>query len=122
MRYLALFLFCILVTSNAEAGKNDTYTYITMGCNEVLEAHSRTTIDSQNRVSGVKEIWRVIGYIQGFVTATNYHKEGAENWFKGKAPEILTWIASFCRSYPSLNLHDALLAYSDEDVFIPLKK
>ena len=127
MRYLALFLFCILVTSNAYAGNEVTETYKAFGmsCDAVIKAHSRFSFEGGRKLRGDAKTWELVGYIRGYMTAKNRWKSGQEDWFKGKNPyDLVNWVASYCRSNPSDELHDALEDFSGTALenFIPDKQ
>ena len=113
MKYLLTFLFCILVTSNAYGANSKGHAAgYPMYCNEVLEGHARYEVKG-GTWSGNHTTHRVMGYIQGYVTAHNKWKAGKVDWYKGTVSyELMNWVASYCRSNPEHALDQALQKFT----------
>ena len=115
MKYVAVFIFSILVTSNALAIDNyHEAKGLFFSCDKVIKAHARIRFDAgEKKPKGPSHTWRFLGYIEGYVTAINYEKMGKKDWFKGmNIKKISNWVASYCRSNPSKDLDDALNEYT----------
>jgi hypothetical protein len=126
MRYLLTFLFFILLVSNTYAFvENDEYVKYSshpVECKIVIEAHAVFDLNGI-RYKGNWKTHRVIGFIAGYMTAVNRLKAGKSDWFRGKnAMQLMDWVASYCRSNPEDELHDALNQYQKPfSDFLPTK-
>ena len=75
MRYLALFLFCLLVTSNALAiDKKGIYLHMKFPCKDAITGHAHLNV--AKNTSKHPLAWKMIGFIEGYMAATNFLKEG----------------------------------------------
>jgi len=86
--------------------------YSQPSCGEYLGAYAGATLKNDGDYEGNHEVWKVFGWLSGYLTAYNTHVDNGKADILGSMTlnDARRWIGSWCRDNPSKNLHQALFA------------
>ena len=93
---------------------------VVIKCSEYLDAYASAKLDGLESYKGKPNAWRAFGYIDGYVSAYNFHmRNGIANILSElsgndnvrddiRMNDARRWIASYCRDNTFVDLSDAI--------------